>query len=191
MSLLYSEANRQMLLQEEFHAKTHIALMAVDHWLYHLDFYSLSQLRYKPDALSWSLGQLYLHLMFETTFYVNQIKVCLKTQENVKFEMNSEAKSMFANNSFPNIRIVGDSALSAKIPQPDNIDMLKKAFLKIKKDLQSFNKVVSDNGLQGKTKHPGLGYFTAINWLQFTEMHFRHHEKQRDRILNFSKLQSK
>ena len=27
----------------------------------------------------------------------------------------------------------------------------------------------------GKTKHPGLNYFTAKEWLQFAEMHLRHH----------------
>ena len=41
---------------------------------------------------------------------------------------------------------------------------------------------------KGKTKHPGLGYFSAEEWLQFAEMHFRHHLRQKKRIDEFLKM---
>jgi hypothetical protein len=33
----------------------------------------------------------------------------------------------------------------------------------------------SQSSFKGKAKHPGLVYFSAIEWYQFAEMHFRHH----------------
>ena len=36
--------------------------------------------------------------------------------------------------------------------------------------------------ITGKTKHPGLGYFDAREWLGFAEMHMRHHLRQKERI---------
>jgi hypothetical protein len=35
-----------------------------------------------------------------------------------------------------------------------------------------------------KNKHPGLDYFNANEWLQFAEMHLRHHLRQKKRIDN-------
>jgi hypothetical protein len=34
----------------------------------------------------------------------------------------------------------------------------------------------------GKTRHPGLLYFSALEWLRFAEMHMRHHFRQKKRI---------
>ena len=42
--------------------------------------------------------------------------------------------------------------------------------------------IINENSLQGKTQHPGLGYFNATEWLQFATMHLRHHFKQKKRI---------
>ena len=41
---------------------------------------------------------------------------------------------------------------------------------------------IENNKSRGKTKHPGFNYFNAIEWLQFAEMHLRHHLKQKERI---------
>jgi hypothetical protein len=41
----------------------------------------------------------------------------------------------------------------------------------------------------GKTKHPGSNYFTAKEWLQFAEIHLRHHLKQKKRIDDFFEKQ--
>jgi hypothetical protein len=42
----------------------------------------------------------------------------------------------------------------------------------------------------GKTKYPGLNYFTAKEWLQFAGIHLRHHLKQKKRIDDFLKNNS-
>jgi len=45
--------------------------------------------------------------------------------------------------------------------------------------------LISKSNHKGKTKHPGLNYFSADEWFRFAEMHFRHHERQKKRIDDF------
>jgi hypothetical protein len=48
---------------------------------------------------------------------------------------------------------------------------------------------ITESPFGGKTKHPGLGYFSAHEWLQFADMHFRHHLRQKKRIDDFLERQ--
>jgi hypothetical protein len=171
-----------------FEKKIHQLVVTIDKWTESLDSYTFDQLKVKPNDSSWSIGQVYFHLIFETNYYLSDVETCIGNIQNEKGEMTFDAKKMFRNNSFPNIRIVGDSALSAEIPQPDNVLILKENLTNLKTLLNNFDENSVKSGLIGKTKHPGLGFFSAVNWLQFADMHFRHHEKQIARIasvLNF------
>jgi hypothetical protein len=44
----------------------------IDHWISEIPNYSLKELQTKPDSTSWSLGQVYRHLIEETTWYYGQ-----------------------------------------------------------------------------------------------------------------------
>ncbi|MDB5279911.1 MAG: DinB family protein [Ferruginibacter sp.] len=46
---------------------------------------------------------------------------------------------------------------------------------------------IAASKFKGKTKHPGLDYFSATEWLQFVDIHFRHHLRQKKRIDDFLK----
>ena len=59
------------------------------------------------------------------------------------------------------------------------------ALLKLKDELNKAAALVSTRSGKGKTKHPGLHYFTAREWLQFADMHMRHHLRQKKRIEEF------
>jgi hypothetical protein len=52
------------------------------------------------------------------------------------------------------------------------------------------NVTILKSPFHGKTKHPGLGFFNANEWLQFAEMHLRHHLKQKERIEEFLKIRN-
>jgi len=42
--------------------------------------------------------------------------------------------------------------------------------------------LIPASDFKGKTKHPGLLYFNAGEWLQFATIHLRHHLRQKKRI---------
>ena len=45
--------------------------------------------------------------------------------------------------------------------------------------------VMNGTVFNGKAKHPGLNYLNASEWLQFADMHMRHHLRQKKRIDDF------
>ena len=140
----------------------------------------------KPSPSSWSLGQLYIHLTEDTNYYIEQIKICVNNNDNANEEAFPFAKKMFLNNGFPDEVIEGAPANSL-IPQPGSTEELVNGLMALKYEMNNTAILISNSSFKGKTKHPGLNYFNAAEWLQFAEMHFRHHLMQKKRIDDFLK----
>jgi hypothetical protein len=70
--------------------------------------------------------------------------------------------------------------ISDKVPQPESIDQLNLDMRQLKTDAFVLWQKTAD--ARGKSKHPGLGYFTAQEWFQYVEMHMRHHLRQKARL---------
>ncbi len=157
---------------------------SIDLWIEALTEYSFIQLCISPSPEQWSLGQLYIHLINDTQFYLDQMQVCVSNNENINEVPSEAAKKMFLANEFPDIQIEGAPG-NATIPQPNNKEVLLNNLLRLKIALQSIEKTILLSLNKGKTRHPGLGYFTAAEWLQFADMHFRHHLLQKKRIDDF------
>lgn len=151
--------------------------------LYHvsLNKYTIDQFQQKRDAESWSLGQLYMHLLDDTNWYFDQIEIALKDNKH-QFEPTSEkAKQILERGSFGEEKIKGDPQTAVNVPQPNSLAFLRKEFEYLENRAKiSWEKV--RNNPPGKSKHPGLGYFNSFQWFQFAELHLRHHLKQKDRI---------
>jgi len=156
----------------------------LNEWINGLGRYKEDELRIQPGPEQWSIGQVYSHLLSETNYFLSQVKYCLEHDENISEEMSEEGRQMFLRGEFPDVKIDRGPGLSDAI-QPDNKQMLIDKFEKLQKeiDLIAGKKDLSD--CKGKTRHPGLGYFNAMEWLQFSEMHMRHHFRQKQRIDEF------
>jgi hypothetical protein len=156
----------------------------IDNWIAAIDQYSFEEICTQPSAGSWSMGQLYLHLIGDAGFFGDQIRECLQATQHVDEQPNEQGAAMLAANAFPDIKIEGNPA-NADIPQPQSIEQLKSGLLAIKDALNELFSLATRQPVQGKSKHPGLGYFTADQWFRFADMHFRHHLRQKQRIDNF------
>ncbi|MEP6750508.1 MAG: DinB family protein, partial [Bacteroidota bacterium] len=159
----------------------------IDGWIKALKHYSFIQLCTKPSPESWSPGQMYLHLVSDTNFYIRQIKTCISSNDNAMEEASPFAKKMFLNNDFPDAIIEGDPS-NAQIPQPVSKEHLMGLMLNLKNEINAVAILISTTACKGKTKHPGFNYFSAEEWLQFADMHFRHHLRQKKRIDDFFKI---
>jgi hypothetical protein len=155
-------------------------------WIAGLDDYSHEQLQTKPAPEKWSIGQVYLHLIQDTRFYLEQIQQCLSREAHGEEAAAPAAQTMFLNNKFPDIAIVGASE-HASMPQPASKEQLRAALTLLKMEMEQAAEFISSNQPKSKSKHPGLGYFSAEEWLQFAEMHFQHHLKQKKEIDNYLK----
>jgi len=168
------ETNREITLLQAFNE-------TIQKWIDFLDEYTLEMLCQKPDDNSWSLGQVYTHITDDTTWFVEQMTAAMQTRADSDKEMNENARTMLRNNSFPDILIEGP-ATGIVIKQPESGDEVRQKLLAIKADVNYLYAAFDPSKVIGKTRHPGLRYFNTLDWLQFAEMHMRHHFRQKKRI---------
>ena len=153
----------------------------LDEWINSLQRYNLKELLAKPSPTSWSLGQLYNHIINETSYYISRMDICISNNRNAGKEKTVEGKVMFRNNSFPDERLTGAPS-NSRIPQPANKQALITRLMDLKKSMNARAALMKKSAYHGKSKHPGLNYFTASEWLQFADMHMRHHLRQKKRL---------
>lgn len=152
-----------------------------------IDELSYEQLHKKPTQNSWSLGQVCVHLAEATNYFLKQSVICLSHNDNNNEEMKPNAKVMFRNNEFPNELIEGPPSNNFTL-QPTSKEEISSSFAKLKESIVYVEGQILQCKFKGKTKHPGLDYFSASEWLRCAKMHFRHHFRQRDRIKAFLKI---
>jgi uncharacterized protein YfeS len=168
------ENRRETILLNSFNG-------TIQEWIDFLDDYTLGMLCQKPDDKSWSLGQVYTHITDDTAWFVEQMAAAMQTNANSEKEMHENARVMLQNNSFPDMMIEGP-ATGTYIKQPENKDEVRQKLLAIKTEINKLYSSFDPSKAIGKTRHPGLLYFNTLDWLQFAEMHLRHHLRQKKRI---------
>lgn len=156
---------------------------AIDTWINAINKLDFQQLCFQPDDSSWSIGQICVHLLNDTSWFLEQVKICLSNNDNANETMISFAKKMFDVNSFPNEKLANPA--NANMAQPINKEALMQSFINLKKEINHIAIQIENTTSKGKTQHPGFGYFNATEWLQFATMHLNHHLKQKERIENF------
>jgi hypothetical protein len=77
----------------------------IDIWIRELNRFNLVQLLKRPDEQSWSLGQLYQHIIADTNWSNGQIKASLKDVENTHVKITKDAKVLIESGSFPDEKI--------------------------------------------------------------------------------------
>jgi hypothetical protein len=153
-------------------------------WQEQLNKYSGTQLLAKPAENSWSAGQVYMHIISNTEYFLQQVKVCASNNDNAGEDADAVAKQMFADNAFPDAKLEGPPE-NAFTPQPCGKNEIEQYFSVLKNNAGEAIRAMLNSACNGKTKHPGLLYFNAAEWLQFAQMHIRHHERQLKRIDQF------
>lgn len=169
------EANKAHSLLDQFND-------TIDTWISSLDKYTLEMLQQKPHPDTWSLGQVYVHIMDDTAYFVEQAGIALSNNnENSEKEMHADAKAIFRNKGFPDAMLNGP-ATNTSVRQPESKEELLQGLLSIKASVTQPGFADNLSRSKGKTTHPGLHFFSAAEWLQFAEMHMRHHFRQKKRI---------
>ena len=157
----------------------------IDIWISELNRFDLAQLLLKPDSGSWSLGQLYNHIIDDTGWFIGQLEISLADTVNRNVQMSEAAKTLFTNGSFADERIQGDPLSAEKVKQPKSIEELRTGLEQLKFNTNVIWSKMKNMQQFGKSEHPGLGFFNCFEWLQYSEMHMRHHLRQKERIERF------
>jgi len=160
---------------------------SLDIWINELDKFTLEQLLKMPDEKNWSLGQVYMHIIEEANWYNDQCKLALSDLENADKPLSDDAKKLFEAGSFADKKIQGDPSLFENVKQPVSVEQLSEDLIKVKSSTNDLWNKIENSETNGRSEFPGLGYFNCHEWLQFSEMHMRHHLRQKTRIEEFLK----
>lgn len=131
----------------------------IDIWIETIQRCNFQQLCMQPDENNWSIGQVCIHHLNDTNWFIQQIETCLLNHDNANENMLSFVQNMFVNNSFPDEKLANLS--NANMRQPASKEDLLLRFIKLKKDMNEAASKISVTAATGKTKHPGLQYFNA------------------------------
>ncbi|SHH53026.1 DinB superfamily protein [Chryseobacterium oranimense] len=147
-----------------------------------LENYDENGFRRQDNPNSWSLAQLYAHIIIDTNWYFDQLESCFGNVLNLDKSMEDKAKKMLLQNSFPDIKIKGNSY----IPVNDSIfiNATKKDLILLLERSRVLWKRINNENISGKAEHPGFSYLSPMEWYQFAEMHIRHHIQQKKEIEN-------
>lgn len=160
----------------------------LDTWEQALDQYSEEELLRQPDADSWSMGQVYVHLLKSTQhFHLKQAEACMNSEENAgAFKTFRGIMVYYVLGGMPSIKIKVPPSPQYTPPQPDSKAALKDGLAAIRplvaETAQQLNQF---KGRSGKTQHPAFGYLNAKDWFCLVEMHWRHHLQQKGRLDQF------
>jgi hypothetical protein len=150
------------------------------------EVYNTEQFLTHPGKNQWSLAQVYNHLIHGAQESVDtQINKALQGSANSKKSKTFLGKVFFFLGSFPPIRAKLPASLKGtkNYPTKDMID--RKDLAKLRVDLMDQAQMLIQNPVTAKTKHPLFGYLTAAEWIEFIDMHFRHHLRQIKRIKKY------
>lgn len=156
-------------------------------WLDSINQYSEEQFAKKPDTDSWSIGQVYNHLIVGTRLYhLQQIALCLESKQTDGNAVKTlPGKLMFFIGSFPPMRIKVPPSITYTPAQPPNIEAMRSGLEKLILIMRGTERKLSAASEVSKTEHPAIGSLNAREWFQLIEMHFRHHLRQKKRLDRF------
>jgi hypothetical protein len=152
-------------------------------WENELILYSEEQLTRKPSLETWTLGQVYEHLIIGSlNYHIKQIEQCLSSDRDQNESKSFLGKVMFLLKSFPPVRVNVPPSPLYTPKQPENKEKIQAGIRLLKKKMKELSLRIDSAVSSGKSKHPGLGYLNAKEWFQLIEMHFRHHLRQKKRL---------
>ena len=159
-------------------------------WIKSLENYNEGPFKRKPSETEWCMGELYNHLIISGLhFHIKNARACIeKTNGDNKGSKTFKGIILFLIGGFPSVKI--KSELNDKFPPeiPEKISEVKDKLYKLLKEMELLNReliLLSKEDLKYKVKHPVNGFLNAIEWYKQVEMHFRHHQKQKERIEDF------
>jgi DinB superfamily len=166
-------------------------LKSISIWEQELNNYSFETLVRKPSEDSWSLGQVYIHLIQATLdFHLEQVDMCIKNDENRTKWKNFKGFMVFKLlKKFPPIQIKVPATDAYTPKQPVSVDEIKQGLQKVRTEMEIITDKLVTNQNKGKTAHPGFKFLNATEWYLLVGMHFEHHLNQKKRLDDLLALQ--
>ena len=169
-------------LQMQLHAVFHI-------WKTALDGYTEDSFLWRISEESWSIGQVYNHLLVRTIQHpLKQAQICLNSNENSHKGKTIRGKTVMGLNWFPPVKLKTSPSPEFIPKQPSDRMEVKIALQKLILNIDELVSEIEKSMSKGKTYHSAFGYLSAAEWCQYIKLNFQHHLHQKARIDKCLKL---
>ncbi|MEC4113501.1 DUF1569 domain-containing protein [Myroides pelagicus] len=158
-------------------------LEVYNQWEIALKMYSDDQICQPTSVDSWTIGQVYNHLIQSVTeFQAPAILACLNSKKDVFTNKNIKGVLVFkVLNKFPPAKIKVPASDDYTPKAPKSKKEVSEGMLQVL-DLMSKLKDQIASTSSGKTPHPAFGYLNAEEWYQLIVMHWVHHLRQKKEL---------
>lgn len=158
----------------------------VNHYLTELDTISMEQLLWQPGEGEWSLGQMFQHLIQSALYMqLKNIDRCLEggvETLGAEAEMTGQGKAVFAEGSFPPVRVHVPPSPQYTPVQPESKEQLVQGLNTVVERMRETLPKLVQASSHSTVPHPRFGPLNANEWYLLIEMHYRHHFLQLDRL---------
>ncbi|MBS1651186.1 MAG: DinB family protein [Bacteroidetes bacterium] len=158
--------------------------VCINDWDNYLSDYTLEELKQSPEQGTWSMGQLYMHLIESSDRMIKRAENCLNSNENSAVAINSSAEKIFNTGIISEQKIKAPTHVTNPPEQPVNKEFISDALKKLSHDFSALVAKSKQFNKGGKLPHPNpnLGMFNAEQWMDFSILHFNHHLKQKNQL---------
>ncbi|WP_433944557.1 DinB family protein [Paenibacillus sp. SN-8-1] len=156
------------------------------HYLENVERLSLQQLQWIPSEGEWSLGQMYMHLIGTALhMQLKNAERCLSGNgdpfdEPAKTEAGAK---IFEIGGFPPVKIQVPPSPQYTPAQPESKEQLTAGLHQAAAKMEELEARMNESDDYHKAAHPRLGALSAMEWFALTEMHYRHHLLQEERLI--------
>lgn len=148
-------------------------------WIRALDDYEEIEWRRPPAPGTWSISQVYAHILEVATLSLSQLEKCIE-REYGKPRKTLAGHLVFLLGGLPPMRIRAPKTLSSAPSQPESKETVRGGLTEAIERMRRL--IAAVPSARGVSTHPILGKLTAREWFAFMAMHMQHHLRQKKRI---------
>ncbi|MBB3110080.1 hypothetical protein FHS18_002147 [Paenibacillus phyllosphaerae] len=155
------------------------------HYMEEMKKYTWEDFNRKPSAASWSLGEMYTHVIETGYLQMKSLLACLEVPENHALKKTFAGKVVYFIGGIPPIKAkVPPSAEGTAYPPSSREELIKKMNV-LEQQMEQALPIVMGASPDRKIEHPYFGYINAREWYYHILMHVKHHLRQKKRIDSF------
>nr|WP_326188031.1 DinB family protein [Exiguobacterium indicum] len=143
---------------------------------------------YEPEALihhlvhdTWSISQMYDHLIVVSHEYLDEVESCrfapVTTSGKSPF-----GEQLFAVGAFPATPIRLPDAMNAPPNETDQVEQIRTRWLQLIDRHVTLATIAQATPVDQKTQHGGMGWLNAAEWYALVSYHLAHHRHQKRRL---------
>ncbi|WP_438444487.1 DinB family protein [Gorillibacterium sp. sgz5001074] len=155
------------------------------HYRKEMERYTWEEFNRKPSAASWSLGEMYEHVIETGYLQLDSLHACLREPENRTAQKTAVGRLVYFLGSIPPVKAkVPPSAEGTARPPASKEELLRKMDV-LQRRMEETLPLVSSASPYSKIRHPYFGFINAKEWYHHLVMHMAHHLRQKKRLDRF------